>query len=147
MDGSEREIFPDYVIDAVRTSEVLCIFFPYAMRSWIIDTRRTAGSDPKVVVDGMVGSPAARVESFRRLRPELPLPTTIALVPWIGYARQLALTGVLDAIYERCRWEVGDELAADAERCYNAIQHAEDEIKRQVVRGIGMRAIWQRPRS
>lgn len=147
MDPSEQQIFPDYVIDAVRTSEVLCIFFPYAMRSWIIDSRRTATSDPKVVVDGMVGSPAARVESFRRLRPELPLPTTIALVPWIGYARQLALTGVLDAIYERCRWEVGDELAAEAERCYKAVVQAEDEIKRQVVRGVGMRVIWQRPRG
>lgn len=145
MDGSERQIFPDYVIEAVRTSEVLCIFFPYAMRSWIIDTRRSASSDPKVMVDGMVGSPAARVESFRRLRPELPLPTQIALVPWIGYTRQLALTGVLDAIYERCRWEGDEDLASEAERCYKAVVQAEDEIKRQVVRGEGMRVIWQRP--
>lgn len=147
MDGSEQKVFPDYVIEAVRTSEVLCIFFPWAMRSWIIDTRRSTTSDPKVMVDGMVGSPAARVESFRRLRPELPLPTQIALVPWIGYARQLALTGVLDAIYERCRWECDEALATEAEHCYKAVVRAEDEIKRQVIRGEGMRVIWQRPRG
>jgi hypothetical protein len=147
MDGSEQQIFPDYVIEAVRSAEVLCIFFPYAMRSWIIDMRHSPEGEAKIMVDGMVGSPAARVESFRRLRPEMPLPTQIALVPWIGYARQVELTGVLDAIYDRCQWDGTAGLVADAERCYNAIVRAEDEIKRQVVRGVGMRVIWQRPRG
>ena len=140
----EQLQFPDEVIATVRSVEVASIFFPYAMRSWILDLRTSADAGPKVLLDGIVASPGDRLEWLHRLRPDLPGPDALAVIPWIGHVRQLEETGVLDAIYQRCRTEGGETLVADATACYQGLIEAETAIKRQIVLGVGMQPLWRR---
>mgnify|MGYP001034623471 CR=1 FL=1 len=144
MTDREQAAFPEEVIAALRSIDVASIFFPYAMRSWILDLRKSVDSGPKVLLDGIVASPQERLESFRRIRPDLPNPETLTVIPWIGHVRQLEETGVLDAIFQRCRAEGGETLVADATACYQALIEAETAIKRQIVLGVGMQPLWRR---
>ncbi len=144
---SARESFHLDVIEAIATHDVVSLFFPYAMRSWIIDMRHTLLSPPMLIVDGIVGSPDARLQSFRRLRPEMPNPAELTVVPWIGHVRQLERTGVLAAIYVRCR-EVGQSaLDGEVARCYEELIKAETNVKRQIILGVGMQPLWRRPQG
>jgi hypothetical protein len=144
MTDREQTAFPEEVIAALRSIDVASIFFPYAMRSWILDLRESVDSGPKVLLDGIVASPQERLESFRRIRPDLPNPESLTVIPWIGHARQLEETGVLDAIFQRCRTVGGETLVADATACYQALIESETAIKRQIVLGVGMQPLWRR---
>lgn len=144
MSASAPNEFHREVIAALATVEVASLFFPYAMRSLILDFRQTLLSPARVLIDGMVASPEARLQSFRRLRPELPNPSEITVIPWIGHVRQLEETGVLDAIYARCREVGSDVLEADAVTCYAELVKAETKIKRQIILGVGMQPLWRR---
>jgi len=147
MEDREREAYIHRVIESVRTTEVMSIFFPTAMRSLILDMRRSLVSEPRILVDRIVTSPAARVQTFRRIRPEMPLPINVTIIPWSGYVMQLVETGVLEAIYERCRWEGDDALEAAAKSCYQSLIVIERELRRELVFGAGMKTLWQRDRG
>ena len=144
MSDSDGPHFPEEVIAAIKTGEVASRFFPYALRSWILDLRRSVDAPPRVLIDGIVASPQERMQSFRRLRPELPNPGELTVIPWIGHVRQLEETGVLDAIFQRCRAEGGETLVAQATECYQALVQAETAIKRQIILGVGMHPLWRR---
>jgi hypothetical protein len=132
------------MIDAVRSAEVISIFFPTAMRALIIDSRRTLQSPPRVFVDRMVESGDARLRSFARLRPEMPAPETITLMPWSGYVRQFEESGVLEVVRDRCRWEGDDALVEDLERGYMRLLQGERKVRKAIVRGPALRTLWQR---
>jgi hypothetical protein len=144
MGDQERDAYTHQVIESVRAAEVMSLFFPTAMRSLILDMRRSLVSEPRILVDRIVTSPAARIQTFRRIRPEMPLPINVIIIPWSGYVMQLAETGVLEAIYERCRWEGDDALEAAARGCYQTLVTVERELRRELVFGAGMKTIWQR---
>src|SRR6478609_74973 len=144
MGDQEREAYTHQVIESVRAAEVMSLFFPTAMRSLILDMRRSLVSEPRILVDRIVTSPAARIHSFRRIRPELPLPEHVAIIPWVGYVKQLKESGVLEAIYERCRWEGDDPLEREAKACYRLLVRIEHELRRELVFGSGMETLWQR---
>lgn len=146
MDSGNESFHLD-VIEAIATHDVVSLFFPYAMRSWIIDMRQTLLSPPVLIVDGMVGSPEARLQSFRRLRPEMPNPPELTVIPWIGHVRQLERTGVLAAIYIRCREAASSGLDAQVVRCYEELIQAETKVKRQIILGVGMQPLWRRTRG
>ncbi|MGH2561708.1 MAG: hypothetical protein ACRDJH_21795, partial [Thermomicrobiales bacterium] len=65
----EQDDYSDQVIEAVRVSEVLSIFFLRVGRSLIVDTRRHGNGGPAILLDGMVATPEERLASFDRLRP------------------------------------------------------------------------------
>lgn len=143
MEEAGTEFF-DQVLMAVKSAEVLSIFFPRVGRSLILDCRKSNESEPVVMVDGMVESPEARLNSFRRLRPGLPLPQQLTLAPWPGAVRVFAEVGLLDALVGRCRDEGGEALAAQAEEQFAELRRLEQEAMRSLVRGDGMYTIWHR---
>jgi hypothetical protein len=136
--------FVDQVLMAVKGAEVLSIFFPRVGRSLILDSRRLETDGPAVILDGMVESPEARLQSFQRLRPGLPLPTQLTLAPWPGAVRVFAEFGLLDAFVGRCRDEGGEELAVQASEKFEELRRLERDGLRSLVRGNGMYTIWKR---
>jgi hypothetical protein len=143
MEEPGTEFF-DQVLMAVKDAEVLSIFFPRVGRSLILDCRKADESGPGIMLDGMVESPEARLNSFRRLRPGLPLPQQLTLAPWPGAVRVFAEVGLLDALVGRCRDEGGEELASLAQAQFSELRRLEREAMRSLVRGDGMYTIWQR---
>lgn len=141
------DIFHDRIIAAIRTGDVICLFFPRLGKTLIVDLRQSVDVRPAVFVENMVGSPEARLKSLERLRPELPLPDDMRLAPWFGFVRTLRETQILDTLLARCD-ETGDETLA--ERCREAFQalgELETRFVRAIVRGDMSQTLWQRPRS
>lgn len=138
------DIFDDRIIAAIRTGDVICLFFPRLGKTLILDLRQTITVGPAVIVDNMVSGPEERLRSLERLRPELPLPDELRLAPWFGFVRSLPESGVYAALIERCE-ATGDRSLV--QRCREAIQALADleaRYIRAIVRGEMSRTIWQR---
>ncbi|HKG26087.1 MAG TPA: hypothetical protein VKB09_10595 [Thermomicrobiales bacterium] len=143
MDPATDE-FHERFLGAVRTAEVMSVFFLRVGQSLILDMRRHGDEGPLILLDDMVATPTDRLFSFNRLRPELPLPERLTLAPWPGAVRSLAESGILDAIVERCRLEGGEELVDQVQELYRELQIIERTQLRDLVRGVGMKTLWQR---
>jgi hypothetical protein len=143
MDPATDE-FHERFVAAVRTAEVMSIFFLRVGQSLILDMRRHDDEGPVILLDEMVATPSDRLLSFRRLRPELPLPERLTLAPWPGAVTSLAESGILDAILDRCRLEGGEELVDQVQELYRELRVIERTQLRDLVRGVGMKTLWQR---
>lgn len=138
----------DYVrriIEAFAVAEVMSVFFVRVGRSLILDFRTADGVPPAVLLDGMVSSPHERLRSFERIRPELPLPERLTLVPWTAAVRHFDEEGLLGAMLARCEREGGEELRGSGESGFRSLRRLEQRYLRDLIRGVGMRTIWQRP--
>lgn len=143
MEQPEAE-FNARMLDALRTAEVMSVFFVRVGRSLIIDLRHDDETGPAAMLDDIVSTPEARLHSFRRLRPELPLPERLTLAPWTNAVRDFEQHGLLDALLERCRQEGGEALHDVAEQAFRRLEKLEQKYLRDLVRGVGMQTIWQR---
>jgi hypothetical protein len=143
MDPATDE-FHERFVAAVRTAEVMSVFFLRVGQSLILDMRRHGDEGPLILLDQMVETPSDRLLSFRRLRPELPLPERLTLAPWPGAVTSLSDSGILNAIIDRCRLEGGEELVDQIQELYRELKTIERTQLRDLVRGVGMKTLWQR---
>lgn len=143
MEQPEAE-FHERMRDALQTAEVMSVFFVRVGRSLILDMRREGLTGPAAMLDDIVSTPQARLHSFRRLRPGLPLPERLTLAPWTSAIRDFEQQGLLEALLERCRSEGGEELRRTAAEAYHQLEILERKYLRDLVRGVGMQTIWQR---
>lgn len=143
MEHSEEE-FNARMLDALRTAEVMSVFFVRVGRSLILDFRQEGTAVPAAILDDIVSTPEARLQSFRRLRPELPLPERLTLAPWTSAVRDFARHGLLTALLDRCLLEGGEDLQATAAKAFRQLEMLEQKYLRDLVRGVGMTTIWQR---
>lgn len=143
MDRSE-DAFHERILDALLAAEVMSIFFVRVGQSLIVDMRHVGRSGPAAMLDDIVATPHARLQSFRRLRPELPLPERLTLAPWTRSVRDFERDGLLDALLDRCGREGGAELREGAAQAYRQLEILERKYLRDLVRGVGMQTIWQR---
>jgi hypothetical protein len=143
MDPATDE-FHERFQGAVRTAEVMSIFFPRIAQTLILDMRQTISDGPLVLLDTMVASPNDRLLSFRRLRPELPLPERLILAPWPGAVASFDESGILAVIIDRCQLEGGEVLVDQIQELYRELQSIERRLLRDMLRGVGTETIWQR---
>jgi hypothetical protein len=136
--------FTERMQDVLRTAEVISVFFVRVGQSMILDFRREGVVGPAILIDDIVSSPEARLQSFRRLRPDLGLPERLMLAPWAGGVREFGINGLLDEILDRCEREGGVALRHEARRAYRRLELLERKYLRDLVQGIGMETIWQR---
>lgn len=136
--------FHERMLAALREAEVMSIFFVRVGQSLIVDMRRSGFTEPAAMLDDIVSTPQARLQSFRRLRPGLPLPERLTLAPWAQAVSDFERQGYLAALLERCVLEGGDELRETARAAYRQLEILEQRYLRDLVRGVGMQTIWQR---
>jgi hypothetical protein len=142
-------MFHDRIVAAIRSGEVICLFFPRLGKTLIVDVRHTLEMPPAVFVEDMVASPQERYQSLARLRPQLPLPPleAVQLAPWLGFVRSLRESEVYDALVGRCR-ETGDPVVVERFRAaIDALELMERRLVRAIVRGDLSRTLWERPRA
>jgi hypothetical protein len=138
------DLFHDRIIEAIRTGEVVCLFFPRLGKTLILDLRSTDETPPAVFLENMVSSPRERLESLQRLRPQFPLPDELRLAPWFGFVRSLHDTGVFDAIIERCAQTGDTALIGHCHEAIRTLEQTERHFVRAIVRGEMSRTLWQR---
>ena len=147
MSSEEDQFYPDQLKVALADAFVMSIFFIRLGSSMILDFRSAEGVNPAVMVDPITATPRERLLSFRRLRPELPVPDEITLAPWAERVREFERAGVLQRLLERCDELGGAELMQQARAGYLKLLAEENTILRDMVSGIGMETIWERPSS
>jgi len=138
------DIFHERIIDAIRSGDVVCLFFPRLGKTLILDLRSTIEVPPAVFIENMVHSPRERLTSLQRLRPEFELPDEIRLAPWFGFVNSLHESGIYDALIDRC-WQTNHLATVNA--CEAAISDLERIERRQVraiIRGEMSKTLWQR---
>lgn len=138
------EEFNDRMQEAIRGAEILSLFFVRVGKSMILDFRHEPGTNAAVLLDDIVSTPQARLQSFRRLRPGLPLPERLTLAPWTNAVRDFRELGLLDETLARCEREGGLELRGIAEHAFQRLEMLERKYLRDLVRGVGMETIWKR---
>ncbi len=146
MDSRDEQLH-EHVRAALRTADVLSIFFVRVGQSMIIDTRDNGSIGPAIMLDQIVASPRDRLESMRTLRPGMPLPERMTLAPWTAAVRDFESSGVLESLLERCRFVGGEQLSDDALKAYQRLVKIERRFLRDLVRGVGMKTIWSRSNS
>lgn len=138
------QLFHTRIIEAIRSAEVLSLFFPRIGKTLMLDLRHTVEIPPWVRVDDMVSNPQERLDRLEQMRPLLPLPDELRIAAWFGSIKSLDEAGIVDAMLERCS-ETGE--VTFVEQCRDAI-HALDMHERKhlraMVRGELSRTIWQR---
>ena len=132
----------DQVIQNVSEAEVMSVFFPTFRRALIIDTRTTESVGPFVRLMPMARSPQDRMRSIRRLRPQLPRPANLTLIPWQRYVDSLVESGVWDQIVERVR-QSGDEAAISAcGEALNELKQMERDELVSAITGRNYHTLW-----
>ena len=143
----EDEPFQERLTGMIRTADVMSILFSRVAQSLILDFRTEPGKPPIVIADAVLDSARGRLLSFRRLRPELPLPDQLTLAFWTPAVREFELSGALEELLDRCQLEGGEPLRDEALAAYRGLKKMELQYLRSMVRGVGMGTIWERPRS
>ncbi|MDP2326946.1 MAG: hypothetical protein Q8M79_02555, partial [Dehalococcoidia bacterium] len=80
-----------------------------------------------------------RLRSIRRLRPQLPRPTSMTLIPWDCRVTSLVSMGVWAPLLSRL------DNVEDAETCLQALRLREHRELRRMIRGHQYDTLWMRP--
>ncbi|MDQ2682326.1 MAG: hypothetical protein M3Y37_02250 [Chloroflexota bacterium] len=129
------------------TGEVMSILFSRVAHSMIVDFRRQGEVGPRIMTDPLVATPHDRYLSFGRLRPLFPLPDQLTMAFWMYSVREFAEDGMLALLENRARESDGEPLVAELKDSYRFLLNLERQYLRNMVRGVGMRTLWKRPRE
>ena len=145
MDAPE-DAFGERLFAMINTAEVMSILFTRVSMSLIADFRSPSRVPAEIMVDDVVDSARKRLLSFRRLRPDLPLPDQLTLAFWTPAIREFRDGGALASLEQRCLMAGGPELAASANRAFADLLRIERQYLRSMALGVGMGTIWERER-
>ncbi|MDP2328149.1 MAG: hypothetical protein Q8M79_08695, partial [Dehalococcoidia bacterium] len=81
IDGG-LELDLDAVRQNISEAEVICFYFTFLNRTLVVDTRSSDQVGTFIRVVPMAKDGGDRLRSIRRLRPQLPRPTSMTLIPW-----------------------------------------------------------------
>lgn len=143
--GSEN--FETRLRDLIKSADVMSILFTRVALTLIIDFRHTETVAPRVMTDDIVASPHDRFLSFARLRPHLPLPEQLTLALWATGVREFQDGGMLQTLIDRCEAVGGDALVREAMESHHVLIELERKYLSDMVRGVGMRTLWERARE
>jgi hypothetical protein len=125
-------------------ADVMSILFTRVAHSLIVDFRRQGEVGPRIMTDPLVASPHDRYLSFGRLRPLFPLPEQLTLAFWMYSVREFREDGMLGILHERCRIAEGAWLEEELKSSYRFLLDLERQYLSNMVRGVGMKTLWQR---
>lgn len=132
------------VTQNIDEAAVVSLHFPMLRRTLLIDTRCGPNEGPLVCVVTMVSSSAERFESLRRLRPELPRPESLTMIPWPHSVGQLETTGVWERVTARLQECGGAEVLIDSRRCLRELRSLELNELRHAITGSQYHTVWGR---
>jgi hypothetical protein len=141
--GFELDI--EAVRENIAEAEVVTLYFPLLRKTLLVDTRTKERLGPMVCVVPMASSTADRFESLQRLRPELPKPESITMIPWGRPVASLRVAGVWDRLLERLS-ESGDAAALSAAgACLGELRGLEHRELGDAIRGEHYETLWLNP--
>ena len=144
LDGG-YELDIEGIRENVDDAEVVSIYFPMLRRTLLMDTRSDKFVRPYIGIVPMVRNSTERFESLKRLRPRLPRPDSITLIPWIRRVGGLEEAGVWERVLARLG---GEGSAAELTRacdCLAELYALEQQELGNAIRGRQYETIWRNP--
>ncbi len=141
MDSDYRIDFAE-VYRAIDHGEIIALFFPLLRKTLLMDTRTTSLDDPLIKVVPMAASAEERYRELVRMRPRLPKPESVNIVPWPKFVESLERTGVWDRIVRRYI-EIGPpEIVKQCELSLDELREFEREEIRNAITGENYETLW-----
>lgn len=146
IDGG-YDIDLDAVLQNIREAEVVTLHFPIIRQTLLIDTRCTEQDGPLVRVMPMVNNTEERFATLRALRPGLPRPQSITMIPWAHTIASLDRAGVWSCVLARLE-ECGTVTTLHAaRRTLRQLRSLELAELREAIVGRAYRTVWSRDRA
>ena len=133
----------DAVVQNIDEAEVVTLHFPILRQTLLIDTRCSAYEGPLVRVMPMVDNTQERFDSLRALRPDLPRPKSITMIPWARSVGALEGVGVWPRVLARLELCGDVETIRDARRSYRQLRSLELVEMREAIEGKQYRTVWR----
>ncbi len=146
IDGG-YDIDIDAVVQNIQEAEVVTLHFPIIRQTLLIDTRCTPDDGPLVRVMPMVDNTEERFATLRALRPGLPRPQSITMIPWAHSVAALDRAGVWPCVLARlevCGTPLTLRTARHTLRQLRSLELAE---LREAIVGRAYRTVWSRDRA
>ena len=145
MDGDYRFDMEEICCN-IDVAEVISVFFPLLRKTFLMDTRSDIEDGPLIKVVPMVDSAEERFRALRRLRPRLPRPESITVIPWPKHVRSLKSLGIWDRLVQRAM----DTSCKDAEKrcgdCYTVLVELDNSELASVINGDNYYTLWDSSR-
>lgn len=130
------------VYRAIDGGEIIALYFPLLRKTLLMDTRTTPLDGPMIKVVPMASSPEERYRELVRMRPRLPKPESINIVPWPKFVQSLVRTDVWDHIV-RHYIEIGPpDIVRQCEACLAELRQIEREELRRAITGENYETLW-----
>ena len=127
---------------AIDVGDITALYFPLLRKTLLMDTRTTGVDGPMIKVVPMASSPEERFRDLVRMRPRLPKPESINIVPWPKYVASLVRLEVWDHIVRRFL-EIGPpEIVKRCEECLEELKQMEREELRRAITGENYETLW-----
>ena len=134
--GSDLDL--EAAIQNIQEAEVVCVYFPTFSQTLLLDARTAQNVWPMMAVVPMTRTPADRIRSLRRLRPQLPRPDSITMIPWGRRVASLVECGLWQQMLAR----LDDDSCA--EECMQRLRTMELAEFRDAIIGRAYTSIWSR---
>lgn len=143
LDGG-FEIDIGAINENIDEAQVISLYFPVLGKTLLLDTRTSAEAGPLVCLLEMVSTPAERMQTLRRLRPQFTRPGSMTLIPWMRRVASLSDTGVWEHLVARLE-SIGDpDCLAAASACREELEQLERRELVGAVTGEQYRTLWGR---
>ncbi len=139
---SDFQIDISEVQRAIDVGEITALYFPLLRKTLLMDTRTTPVDGPMIKVVPMASSPEERFRDLVRMRPRLPKPESINIVPWPKYVASLVRLQVWDHIVRRYL-EIGPpSVVKRCEECLQELHTFEQDELRRAITGERYETLW-----
>lgn len=132
------------IIQSIETADVISIFFPMFRKSLVMDTRFTAEDKPVARIMPMTGSVEERYRSIRRMRPQMPRPENLAVIPWTRHIDSMVNTGIWRKLVERFVESGHKDSVHALQGLLKELHQLEKLEMAAVVRGENYHTVWSR---
>jgi hypothetical protein len=130
------------VCRAIDTGEIIALYFPLLRKTLLMDTRTTPLDGPMIKVVPMAASAEDRYRELVRMRPRLPKPESINIVPWPKFVESLVRADVWDRIVRRYA-EIGPpDVVRQCGACLDELRGIEREEIRRAITGENFETLW-----
>ena len=127
---------------AIDVGDITALYFPLLRKTLLMDARSSGVDGPMIKVVPMASSPEERFRDLVRMRPRLPKPESINIVPWPKYVASLVRLQVWDHIVRRFL-EIGPpEIVKRCEECLDELKRLEREELRRAITGEKYETLW-----
>jgi hypothetical protein len=146
MDGG-AEFDITEVLQNIDEAQVVTLYFPFLTKTLLIDTRTDDLGWPLVRLVPIADSAQDRFSSLEELRPELPRPDSITMIPWMRRVESLADLGVWQHLIDRLDGSAngrGATVRAAADDCLCELRELQRREFAAAITGDEYQTLWSR---